>query len=138
MYRQNPEYFIPIGTDPELAKMIRHQRYINAREHYYTVPYYDNLLISETGSDIQQLALWNALARMKVSEPKGYALLANFYFGTYRSVSSFAKANGISRQAMSRKIKRYLRFLRIIAYEELDRGILKTEYGERILSDCCN
>lgn len=114
MYRQNPEYFIPIGTDPELAKMIRHQRYINAREHYYTVPYYDNLLISETGSDIQQLALWNALARMKVSEPKGYALLTNFYFGTYRSVSSFAKANGISRQAMSRKIKRYLRFLRII------------------------
>jgi len=39
---------------------------------------------------------------------------------------------------MSRKIKRYLRFLRIIAYEELDRGILKIEYGERILSDCCN
>ena len=106
--------------------------------NYHTVPYYDNLLISETEPDIQQLALWNALARMKVSEPKGYALLTNFYFGTYRSVSSFAKANGISRQAMSRKIKRYLRFLRIIAYEELDRGILKTEYGERILSDCCN
>ena len=118
--------------------MIRHQRYINTREHYHTVPYYDNLLISETEPDIQQLALWNALTRMKVSEPKGYALLTNFYFGTYRSVSSFAKANGISRQAMSRKIKRYLRFLRIIAYEELDRGILKTEYGERILSDCCN
>lgn len=131
MYRQNTEYFIPIGIDPELAKMIRHQRYINAREHYYTVPYYDNFLISETEPDIQQLALWNALARMKVSEPKGCALLTNFYFGTYRSVSSFAKANGISRQAMSRKIKRYLRFLRIIAYEELDRGILKTEYGER-------
>ena len=138
MYRQNPDYFIPIGTDPKLAKMIRHQRYINTREHYHTVPYYDNLLISETEPDIQQLALWNALARMKVSEPTGYALLTNFYFGTYRSVSSFAKANGISRQAMSRKIKRYLRFLRIIAYEELDRGILKTEYGERILSDCCN
>ena len=138
MYRQNPDYFIPIGTDPELAKMIRHQRYINTREHYHTVPYYDNLLISETEPDIQQLALWNALARMKVSEPKGYALLTNFYFGTYRSVSSFAKANGISRQAMSRKIKRYLCFLRIIAYEELDRSILKTEYGERILSDCCN
>jgi predicted DNA-binding protein YlxM (UPF0122 family) len=89
-------------------------------------------------SDIDKTTLWNALARMKVSEPKGYALLTNFYFGTYRSVSSFAKANRISRQAMSRKIKRYLRFLRIIAYEELDRGILKTEYGERILSDCCN
>lgn len=29
MYRQNPDYFIPIRTDPELAKMIRHQRYIN-------------------------------------------------------------------------------------------------------------
>ena len=63
MYRQNPDYFIPIGTDPELAKMIRHQRYINTREHYHTVPYYDNLLISETEPDIQQLALWNALAR---------------------------------------------------------------------------
>ena len=65
MYRQNPDYFIPIGTDPKLAKMIRHQRYINTREHYHTVPYYDNLLISETEPDIQQLALWNALARTK-------------------------------------------------------------------------
>ena len=106
MYRQNPDYFIPIGTDPELAKMIRHQRYINTREHYHTVPYYDNLLISETEPDIQQLALWNALARMKVSEPKGYALLTNFYFGTYRFIIcksewNFKTGNVKKNQALS-------------------------------------
>ena len=105
--------------------MIRHQRYVNAREHYHTVPYYDNLLIVEEQPDVQRSALWNALARMKVSYPKGYTLLMNFYFGNYRSVTSFAKANGISRQAMSRKIKKYLRFLRIIAYDELNNGYLE-------------
>ena len=46
MYRQNPEYHIPIGTERGLAKMIRHQRYVNAREHYHTVPYYDSLRYS--------------------------------------------------------------------------------------------
>lgn len=125
MYRHNPEYFIPIGTEPELAKMIRHQRYVNAREHYHTVPYYDNLLITEVQPDIQRIALWNALARMKVSNPKGYTLLMNFYFGSYSSVTSFAKANGISRQVMARKIKKYLHFLRIIAYDELNKGYLE-------------
>lgn len=62
---------------------------------------------------------------MKVSNPKGYTLLMNFYFGSYSSVTSFAKANGISRQVMARKIKKYLHFLRIIAYDELNKGYLE-------------
>lgn len=125
MYRQNIEYHIPIGTEPNLAKMIRHQRYVNAREHYHTVPYYDNILIVEEQPDVQRIALWNALARMRTSNPKGYTLLMNYFFGNYRSVTSFAKANGISRQVMSRKIKKYLRFLRIIAYDELNKEYLE-------------
>lgn len=125
MYRQNPEYHIPIGTERGLAKMIRHQRYVNVREHYHTVPYYDNLLIPEEPPDIQRTALRMALARMRLSNSKGYALLMKFYFGNYCSVTSFAKANGISRKVMSRKIKRYLRFLRILAYDELNKQYLE-------------
>ena len=125
MYRQNTEYHIPIGTERGLAKMIRHQRYVNVREHYHTVPYYDNLLIPEEPPDIQRTALRMALARMRLSNSKGYALLMKFYFGNYCSVTSFAKANGISRQVMSRKIKRYLRFLRILAYDELNKQYLE-------------
>lgn len=125
MYRQNPEYDIPIGIAPELAKLIRHQRYVNTRERRHTVPYYDNLLIPEVQPDIQRTALKTALARMRLSNPKGYTLLINFYFGNFSSVTSFAKANGISRQVMSRKIKKYLCFLRMIAYDELNRQYLE-------------
>ena len=125
MHRQNSEYYIPIGTEPELAKMIRHQRYINACEHYYTVPYYDNIFIAGIQPDLQRTALKKALAKMNISNPKGYGILINFYFGNYRSISSFAEANGISRQVMSRKIRKYIRCLRIIAYDELNRMYLE-------------
>lgn len=125
MYRQNAEYTIPHDADAELSVMIRHQRYVNAREHYHTVPYHDNMSVAVFKPDLQLIALRKALAKMQTANPEGYALLTNFYFENFRSVKSFAEEYGISRQAMAKKIARYLAYLRALAYDELNRLYLE-------------
>ena len=125
MYRQNAEYMIPQGANAEIAVMIRHQRYVNAREHYHTVPYHDNMSVAVFQPDLQLIALRKALEKMQTTNPEGYALLTNFYFGNFRSVKSFAKKYGISRQAMAKKIAKYLAYLRTLAYNELNRLYLE-------------
>lgn len=120
MYRQNSDYHIPMGVSREIAKMIRHQRYVNAREHYHCIPYYDNMLVVVCYPDFQRIALQKALARMKQSCPYGYEIIVNYYFGDFKSITTYAKSYGISRQAMSAKLKKYLEYLRILAYEELN------------------
>ena len=86
MYRQNAEYTIPHDADAELSVMIRHQRYVNAREHYHTVPYHDNMSVAVFKPDLQLIALRKALAKMQTANPEGYALLTNFYFENFREV----------------------------------------------------
>ena len=125
MYRQNPEYTIPKGTDAEIAVMIRHQRYVNAREHCHTVPYHDNMSVAVFQPDLQLISLKKALAKMQTANPEGYALLTNFYFKNFCSVKSFAEKYGISRQAMAKKIAKYLAYLRVLAYDELNRLYLE-------------
>lgn len=121
MYRQDSEFYIPIGTEKSIANYIRHLRYINKRERKHIVQYYDNVQVINYETDYQLIALRLALIRFEQIEPKGYNLLICFYYGEYPSIQSYATAKGISRQAMSKKIHRKLDILRKMAYEELDK-----------------
>lgn len=121
MYRQNSDYYIPRGTPKHLAKLIRHRRYADGKLHRITVPYYDNMLIVEEPVDYQRIAMRTALERMRQVHPQRYKVLYEFYFVECISVKEYAKRNGITFQAMYKKLDKCRAVLRRMSYEELEK-----------------
>ena len=121
MYRQNSEYYISKETPKCISKLIRHQRYIDSKNHKFTVPYYDNILTYPNPTDYQLIAMRAALKRMRTDFPKRYGILFEFYFVENISVKEYAKKNGISFQAMYKKLNICRSVLRKLSYEELDK-----------------
>lgn len=80
MYRQNSDYYIPKRTPKNIAKLIRHRRYVDGKLHHITVPYYDNMLIVEEPVDYRRIAMRTALERMRQVHPQRYKVLYEFYF----------------------------------------------------------
>lgn len=121
MYRQNSEYYISKENPKCISKLIRHQRYIDSKNHKFTVPYYDNILTYPNPTDYQLIAMRAALKRMRTDFPKRYGILFEFYFVENISVKEYAKKNGISFQAMYKKLDICRSILRKLSYEELNK-----------------
>lgn len=121
MYRQNSDYYIPRGTPKSVAKLIRHRRYADGKLRHITVPYYDNILIITEPVDYQRIAMKTALERMRTAYPQRYKVLYEFYFVECISVKEYAKKNGITFQAMYKKLDKCRSVLRRMSYEELEK-----------------
>ena len=108
--------------------------YFGSEEDFYRycpkVPV-EKPFIDEPDAEIMAVRL--ALADYQKKNPKGYAWITDFYLKCSLSETDYAKKKGISQQAVSQRLNRYLNQLRPLVLTHLNRlnsqkCILKIKY----------
>ncbi len=117
----------------ELKKSYRHERYLYELDTRYKIWYFGSeeelysyfpkeapcFIPFDTKLDWelkQRIALRKGLADYQIQNPKGFELIAEFYFGEKISKAELARRHHVARQTISRKLERSLNQLRRLVF----------------------
>ena len=118
-----------------LKKMIRREKYLTERDNYFGLRYYGSEkelyllhpIPKYTGNNSEErmhkclcTAVYYALNDLKAYQPRWYEIICLYYLGEPVSITYLGKRYGVTRQAVSKVLKKALRFLRIRAVAYFD------------------